>query len=111
MNKPNPPIKFELLIESEKNNKLYGKAIFHEHEYEIVITSSKNSELMKIPFNILGIMYEVHLVRFSGKTGAYTQYTPKIENTHDKIMIESNEILHDLSQHTEKYDTIEIFVN
>ena len=111
MKKPKPPIKFDFRINLKKNDKLYGTAIFHEQEYKLVIKASKNLEMMKIPFNILGIMNEYHLVRFSGITGAYTQYKPKIENSHDKIEIESSEILVDLGKQKQKYDTVEIFVN
>ena len=111
MKKPKPPIKFDFLINLEKNDKLYGTAIFHGQEYKLVIKASKNFQKMKIPFNVLGIMNENHVVRFSGITGAYTQYRPKIEDSHDKIEIESSEILVDLCKQKQKYDTVEIFVN
>ncbi len=111
MKKPKPPIKFDFRINLEKNDKLYGTAIFHGQEYKLVIKASKNFQKMKIPFNVLGIMNENHVVRFSGITGAYTQYRPKIEDSHDKIEIESSEILVDLCKQKQKYDTVEIFVN
>ena len=111
MKKPKPPIKFDFLINLEKNDKLYGTAIFHGQEYKLVIKASKNFQKMKIPFNVLGIMNENHVVRFSGITGVYTQYRPKIEDSHDKIEIESSEILDDLCNQKQKYDTVEIFVN
>lgn len=111
MKKPKHPIKFDFRINLEKNDKLYGTAIFHGQEYKLVIKASKNFQKMKIPFNVLGIMNENHVVRFSGITGVYTQYRPKIEDSHDKIEIESSEILVDLCNQKQKYDTVEIFVN
>ena len=101
----------------DKKDKLWNNLVSQENwykhpEYESMMDfTSKNFEMMKIPFNILGIMNEYHLVRFSGITGAYTQYKPKIENSHDKIEIESSEILVDLGKQKQKYDTVEIFVN
>ena len=56
-------------------------------------------------------MNEIHLVRFSGKTGAYTEYRPEIQDSLKGIEIESSEILNDLIKSKKKYDTIEIFVN
>ena len=109
--KPKPPIKFEINLTSNRGNNLYGAAIFHDKKFKISMKPSKNVEIMKIPFNILGIMNEIHLVRFSGKTGAYTEYRPEIQDSLKGIEIESSEILNDLIKSKKKYDTIEIFVN
>ena len=109
--KPKPPIRFEIEFSSKRKENLYGTAIFHDEKLKISVKPSKNIEVMRIPFNILGIMNEIHLVRFSGKTGAYTEYRPKIQNSLKKIEIESDEMLNDLIKSKKKYDTIEIFVN
>ena len=110
MEKPKPPIKFKINLISNRE-KIDGIAIFHDQEFKISVKATKNIEIMKIPFNILGIMDESHLVRFSGETGAYTEYRPIIQDSSKDIEIQSDEILRDLSNSKKKYDTIEIFVN
>ncbi len=110
MEKPKPPIKFKINLISNRE-KIDGIAIFHDQEFKISVKATKNIEIMKIPFKILGIMDEPHLVRFSGETGVYTEYRPIIQDSSKDIEIESDEILRDLSKSKKKYDTIEIFVN
>jgi|TARA_B100000959_G_C14692976_1_gene505518 hypothetical protein len=111
MAKPRAPIKFQVIIMNDNDVGLHGTAMFHEKEYKLTIMPEKNTETMKIPFNVLGIMNENHLVRFSGKSGAYTEFKPEIKNSTKDIEIESTEILNDLEKQETKYDTIEIFVN
>ena len=108
---PKAPIRFELLITGKKKDSLYGRVTFHNEEYKITFRQSKKTEKMKIPFSILGIMNEPHLVRISGKTGAYTEYRPKIENSSKNIEVESDTIFNDIEKIWEKYSSIEIFVN
>ena len=98
-------------LASIRKKNIHGTAIFHEKEFKISIKPEKNVQVMKIPFKILGIMDEIHLVRFSGVTGAYTEYRPIIQDSSKGIEIESDEIIRDLSKSKKKYDTIEIFVN
>ncbi len=109
MKEPKPPIKFDMKLSSIRKKCLYGNAIFHDKKFKISIKPTENTDTMKIPFKILGIMDEIHLVRFSGTSGAYTEYRPIIQNSSKGIEIESDEILRDVSKM--KYNTIEIFVN
>ena len=111
MEKPKPPIKFDIKLNSIRKKNIHGTAIFHDKEFKISIKPEGDLEVMKIPFKILGIMDEIHLVRFSGVTGAYTEYRPMVQDSLKGIEIESDEILRDLSKSKKKYDTIEIFVN
>lgn len=111
MTNPKAPIRFEIVISGKRNDSLYGLARFHNEEYKITISRSEKTEKMKIPFNILGIMNEHHLVRISAETGAYTEYRPKIENSLKNIQIESNTVFDDMESTQEKYDSIEVFVN
>ena len=111
MERPKPPVKLDIELTSIRGKNIYGTAIFHDKEFKISIKPEENVEIMKIPFNILGIMGEIHLVRFSGVTGAYTEYRPTIQNSSKDIEIESDEILRDLTKSKKKYDVIEIFVN
>lgn len=111
MEKPKPPIKFDIKLNSIRKKNIHGTAIFHDKEFKISIKPEGDLEVMKIPFKILGIMDEIHLVRFSGVTGAYTEYRPMVQDSLKGIEIESDEILSDLSKSKKKYDTIEIFVN
>ena len=111
MQKPKPPVKFDIELTSIRKKNIHGTAIFHEKEFKISIKPEENVQVMKIPFKILGIMDEIHLVRFSGVTGAYTEYRPMVQDSSKGIQIESDEILRDLSKSKKKYDTIEIFVN
>ena len=111
MEKPKPPIKFDIKLNSIRKKNIHGTAIFHDKEFKISIKPEGDLEVMKIPFKILGIMDEIHLVRFSGVTGAYTEYRPMVQDSLKGIEIESDEILGDLSKSKKKYDTIEIFVN
>ena len=111
MQKPKPPVKFDVELTSIRKKNIHGTAIFHEKEFKILIKPEGDVEVMKIPFKILGIMDEIHLVRFSGVTGAYTEYRPMVQDSLKGIEIESDEILRDLSKSKKKYDTIEIFVN
>ena len=111
MEKPKPPIKFEIKFTTKKKDNLYGNAIFHDEKFKIIVKPLKNIESIKLPFNILGIMNESHLVRFSGKVGVYTEYRPQIQNSTKNIEVESDKILNDLIKTKNKYDTIEIFVN
>ena len=108
---PKAPIKFELVISGKRKDSLYGRVRFHDEEYKITINKSEKTEKIKIPFIILGIMNECHLVRISGQAGAYTEYRPKIENSVKNIQIESNTVFNDIESAKEKYDSIEIFVN
>ena len=111
MQKTKPQVKFDIELISIRKKNIHGTAIFHEKEFKISIKPEENVQVMKIPFKILGIMYEIHLVRFSGVTGAYTEYRPTIQNSSKDIEIESDEILRDLTKSKKKYDVIEIFVN
>ena len=88
MTPPKAPIKFELVISGKRKDSLYGRVRFHDEEYKITINKSEKTEKIKIPFIILGIMNECHLVRISGQTGAYTEYRPKIEDSVKNIQIE-----------------------
>ena len=85
MTLPKAPIKFELVISGKRKDGLYGRVRFHDEEYKITINKSEKTEKIKIPFIILGIMNECHLVRISGQAGAYTEYRPKIENSVKKF--------------------------
>jgi len=111
METPKPPIKFKISLISNRGKNIDGIAIFHDQEFKISVTATKNIEVMKIPFKILGIMDESHLIRFSGETGVYTEYRPIIQDSSKNIEIQSDEILRDLSKSKKKYDTIEIFIN
>jgi len=111
MEKPKPPLKFNMELSSIRKKCLYGNAIFHDKKFKISIKPTENTDVIKIPFKVLGIMDEIHLVRFSGTSGVYTEYRPIIQDSSKDIEIESDEILRDLSKIKTKYDTIEIFVN
>ena len=111
MEKPKPPLKFEVKITNKLKENLYGKAIFHEKSYELVIKSANNNTGIKIPFKVLGIMHEEHLVRLSGISGAYTEFRLKILESSKDIEINSSRILEDVMQNKKKYDTMEIFIN
>ena len=56
-------------------------------------------------------MHEVHLVRLSGISGAYTEFRLKIFESSKDIEINSSTILEDVMQNIKKYDTMEIFIN
>ena len=111
MEKPKPPIKFEIELTSIRKENIHGTVIFHNTRFKITVKPTESIEIMKIPFTILGIMNEIHLVRFSGVTGAYTEYRPMIQDSPKGIEIESDEILNDLAKSKKKYDTVEIFIN
>ena len=64
--KTKTPLKFEVKITNKSKENLYGKAIFHEKSYKLVIKSTNSNVGIKIPFKVLGIMHEEHLVRLSG---------------------------------------------
>ncbi len=111
MEKPKAPLKFKIKYTNIRKKNVHGTVIFHGQNYKFIVKPSDDKEIMKIPFNILGIMNENHLVRFSGITGTYTEYRPIIQNSVKEIEIESDEILKYMSKSKNKYDTIEIFVN
>ena len=67
--------------------------------------------LLKIPFVILGIMHQPHLVRLSGITGTYIEFRPKIDTNSKNIIIESSDIFNEMKHNKEKYNMMEIFVN
>ena len=94
MQKPKPPVKFDIELTSARKKNIYGTAIFHEKEFKISIKPEENVQVMKIPFKILGIMDEIHLVRFSGVTGAYTEYRPMVQDSSKGIEIESVSYTH-----------------
>ena len=111
MEKPKPPLKFEVKITNKSKENLYGKAIIHEKSYKLVIKSTNSNVGIKIPFKVLGIMHEEHLVRLSGISGAYTEFRLKIFESSKDIEINSSTILEDVMQNIKKYDTMEIFIN
>mgnify|MGYP001257561822 FL=1 len=111
MKEPKKPIKLKISFLDTENELVYGKIIFRNSHYDLLIKTSKNNELFNIPFNIIGIMNEPHLVRFSGETGAYTEFRPNFQKSEKVIEIESTILLNDLIGSIKKYDTIEIFVN
>ena len=78
---------------------------------ELVIKSTNSNVGIKIPFKVLGIMHEEHLVRLSGISGAYTEFRLKIFESSKDIEINSSTILEDVMQNIKKYDTMEIFIN
>ena len=111
MQEPKPPLKFKIKISSKRENNLYGKAIFHNNIYKLVVKPSKGNDSIKIPFKILGIMNEPHLVRLSGITGAYTEFRLEVHESPKNIEIYSSSIIDDVKTSKKKYDTVEIFVN
>ena len=111
MQQPKPPLKFKIKISSKRENNLYGKAIFHNNIYKLVVKPSKGNDSIKIPFKILGIMNEPHLVRLSGTVGAYTEFRLEVHESSKNIEIYSSTIIDDVKTSKKKYDTVEIFVN
>tara|TARA_B110000014_G_scaffold2285_1_gene1715 strand:- start:2347 stop:2682 length:336 start_codon:yes stop_codon:yes gene_type:complete len=111
MQQPKPPLKFKIKISSKRENNLYGKAIFHNNIYKLVVKPSKGNDSIKIPFKILGIMNEPHLVRLSGAVGAYTEFRLEVHESSKNIEIYSSTIIDDVKTSKKKYDTVEIFVN
>ena len=59
MQKPKPPVKFDIELTSIRKKNIHGTAIFHEKEFKISIKPEENVQVMKIPFKILGIMDEI----------------------------------------------------
>jgi len=111
MQSPKPPLKFKIEITSKLENNLYGKAIFHDNTYKLLVKPTEDNDSIKIPLKILGIMNESHLVRLSGVTGAYTEFKLMVDESLKNIEIHSSTIMDDVKNNKKKYDTIEIFVN
>ena len=111
MQQPKPPLKFKIKISSKRENNLYGKAIFHDNTYKLVVKPTEDNDNIKIPFKILGIMNEPHLVRLSGAVGAYTEFRLEVHKSSKNIEIYSSTIIDDVKTSKKKYDTVEIFVN
>ena len=111
MQQPKPPLKFKIKINSKRKNNLYGEAIFHDNNYNLVIKPKQDNNNIKIPFKILGIMHEPHLVRLSGVTGSYTEFRLEVSESLEDIEINSSTIIDDVKTNKKKYDTVEIFVN
>ena len=111
MQSPKPPLKLKIKISSSRENNLYGKAIFHDNNYKLIIKPTEGKDSIKIPFKILGIMHEPHLVRLSGARGAYTEFRLEVSESSENIEIHSSTIIDDIKTSEMKYDTIEIFVN
>ena len=111
MEKPKPPLKFQVKITNRLNDGLYGRVIFHEKSYKMVIKSTNDNDCLKIPFNLLGIMNTQHLVRLSGISGAYTEFRLTILKSFKDIEIISSTIFEDIAENKKKYDRMEIFIN
>ena len=100
MQEPKPPLKFKIKINSK-----------HDNTYKLVVKPTEDNDNIKIPFKILGIMNEPHLVRLSGITGAYTEFRLEVHESPKNIEIYSSSIIDDVKTSKKKYDTVEIFVN
>ena len=104
------PFKLKIKYLNANEDRLQGKAVFHEKDYPINIHAQNNEKSIKVPFSVMGITDDDILVRLSGPSGIYVQEHVKFKGQAKWIEIDSEIIFYEISNSKHKFDTMEIFV-
>ena len=104
------PFKLKIKYLNANEDRLQGKAVFHEKDYPINIHAQNNEKSIKVPFSVMGITDDDILVRLSGPSGVYIQERVKFNGRSKSIEIDSEIIFYEISNSKHKFDTMEIFV-
>ncbi len=83
-----------------------GKAEFNGEEYSINLQGHWVDKLIKLPFKIPS--QEKVLVRLSGTSGVVIEEFLKYKGISEWIEIDSQDMLHYVADHQDKFDSLEI---
>ena len=103
------PFKMKVISIDFQKTHYNGEIEFHGKKFPLSFQPNVDEQVIKIPFDVIGVKHQNVLVRISGMNGIYAEDHLKLEGKSSSLEIHSFPICDEISKSYTMLDTIEIF--